>query len=224
MARHIMAVCVVCLLCAHRLHCQDHVESLLAGATVMHSQEQLNARVYTSLSSSPSSETTDQRQQLAIDDTQNYSTSPPSRRDKRHAEHGHGHSEPPVPQITKYFLEKLMAQQGAMDSSGFNSFLQQINLHSMVASSEGTCVPASRLVHHVQPHDLSHHSHSHSHSEESQMPEISASHKSLAQFLLQILGMLSGVGIMLIIALFEGDLMSVFGTAPPSAAHHQHVH
>ncbi|XP_002135070.1 zinc transporter foi [Drosophila pseudoobscura] len=169
MARHIMAVCVVCLLCAHRLHCQDHVESLLAGATVMHSQEQLNARVYTSLSSSPSSETTDQRQQLAIDDTQNYSTSPPSRRDKRHAEHGHGHSEPPVPQITKYFLDKLMAQQGAMDSSGFNSFLQQINLHSMVASSEGTCVPASRLVHHVQPHDLSHHSHSHS--EEPQVAE-----------------------------------------------------
>ncbi|XP_022215508.2 zinc transporter foi [Drosophila obscura] len=174
MARHIMAVCVVCLLCAHRLHCQDHVESLLAGATVRHSQEQLNARVYTSLSS-PSSETTDQRQQLAIDDTQNYSTSPPSRRDKRHAEHGpshgHGHSEPHVPQLTKYFLDKLMAEQEAMDSSGFNSFLQQINLPSMV-SSEGTCVPASRLVQHVQPHDLSHHSHSHSHSEESEGEEL----------------------------------------------------
>ncbi|XP_034658449.1 zinc transporter foi [Drosophila subobscura] len=171
MARHIMAVCVVCLLCAHRLHCQDHVESLLAGATVKHSEEQLNARVYTRLSS-PSSETTDQRQQLAIDDTQNYSTSPPSRRNKRHAEehghgHGHGHSEPQVPQITRYFLDKLMAQQEAMDSSGFNSFLQQINLPSLVAS-EGTCVPASRLVQHVQPHDLSHHSHSHSEETEGQ--------------------------------------------------------
>lgn len=55
-----------------------------------------------------------------------------------------------------------------------------------------------------------------------QMPEISASHKSLGQFLLQILGMLSGVGIMLLIALYEGDLMSAFGTA--GAASHQHAH
>jgi len=54
------------------------------------------------------------------------------------------------------------------------------------------------------------------------MPEISASHKSLGQFLLQILGMLSGVGIMLLIALYEGDLMSAFGTA--GAASHQHAH
>ncbi|EDW49704.1 GM11663 [Drosophila sechellia] len=52
MARHIMAVCVVCLLCAHRLHCQDHIESLLGPAlvTTHNSQEQLNARVYTNLS------------------------------------------------------------------------------------------------------------------------------------------------------------------------------
>jgi len=55
-----------------------------------------------------------------------------------------------------------------------------------------------------------------------QMPEISASHKSLGQFLLQILGMLSGVGIMLVIALYEGDLMSVFGTA--GATSHKRVH
>lgn len=51
------------------------------------------------------------------------------------------------------------------------------------------------------------------------MPEISAAHKSLAQFLLQILGMLSGVVIMLLIALYEGQLMTAFGTAPPSGAH-----
>lgn len=48
----------------------------------------------------------------------------------------------------------------------------------------------------------------------SQMPEISAAHKSLAQFMLQIVGMLSGVVIMLLIALYEGQLMTVFGSAP----------
>lgn len=51
----------------------------------------------------------------------------------------------------------------------------------------------------------------------SQMPEISAAHKSLAQFLLQILGMLSGVVIMLLIALYEGQLMTAFGTGAPRA-------
>ncbi|EDV94286.1 GH22517, partial [Drosophila grimshawi] len=53
------------------------------------------------------------------------------------------------------------------------------------------------------------------------MPEISASHKSLWQFMLQILGLLSGVVIMLLIALYEGQLMNAFGTSP---THHHHVH
>ncbi|EDV50666.1 zinc transporter foi [Drosophila erecta] len=161
MARHIMAVCVVCLLCAHRLHCQDHIESLLGPAlvTTHSSQEQLNARVYTNLN--PSSETTDRRQQRSAsgdDDTSNYSISPPSRREKRHADHAHGHtSESRVPQITQYYLEKLMAQDKLMNNSEFDGLLQQLSLHSLGSGeSEGTCVPASRLVHHVQPHDHHH--------------------------------------------------------------------
>ncbi|EDW93153.1 zinc transporter foi [Drosophila yakuba] len=160
MARHIMAVCVVCLLCAHRLHCQDHIESLLGPGslvTAQNSQEQLNARVYTNLS--PSSETTDRRQQRSAsgdDDTSNYSISPPSRREKRHAGHGHDHTsefESRVPQITQYYLEKLMARDELMNSSVFDGLLKQLSLNALVSgASEGTCVPASRLVHHVQPH------------------------------------------------------------------------
>lgn len=143
MARHIMAVCVVCLLCAHRLHCQDHVESLLGPALVMvHSEElPLNARVYTN--PSPSSETTDRRQQRSVagdDDTPNYSTSPPSRRQKRHAGHGDSDSGSRLPQITQYYLEKLMVQNKQMDSSGFEGLLQQLRLQSLVSGSgaEGT--------------------------------------------------------------------------------------
>jgi len=56
------------------------------------------------------------------------------------------------------------------------------------------------------------------------MPEISAAHKSLTQFMLQIVGMFSGVIIMLLIALYEGQLMNAFGSKPPSGVHHQHVH
>ncbi|KAH8301162.1 hypothetical protein KR018_004009 [Drosophila ironensis] len=168
MARHIMAVCVVCLLCAHRLHCQDHLENLI-GSVAYTSQEQLNARVYPNLQFSPSSETTDRRQQRSVsgdDDTPNYSTSPPSRRQRRHAGHDHGHhsADSKVPQITQYYLEKLMVQSEAMDTRGLEGLLEQLNLHSLASgSSEGTCVPTSRLVHHVQPH---HHHHDHHPDEE----------------------------------------------------------
>ncbi|XP_017096085.2 zinc transporter foi [Drosophila bipectinata] len=166
MARHIMAVCVVCLLCAHRLHCQDHIDNIL-GSVAYTSQEQLNARVYPNLQFNPSIETTDRRQQRSAsgdDDTPNYSTSPPSRRHKRHAghDHGHGHAaaDSHVPQITQYYLEKLMGQKEAMHTSGFEDFLQELNLREMPSTaSEGTCVPASRLVHHVQPHNHHHHHH-----------------------------------------------------------------
>ncbi|KAH8379132.1 hypothetical protein KR009_003208 [Drosophila setifemur] len=163
MARHIMAVCVVCLLCAHRLHCQDHIENLIGS--VAYSQEQLNARIYPNLQSgpSPSSETTDRRQQRSVsgdDDTPNYSTSPPSRRQKRHAGHDSSSSDSHVPQITQYYLEKLMAQNEAMGPSGFEGLLQLLNLHSLASgASEDTCVPVSRLVHHVKPHNRHHHHH-----------------------------------------------------------------
>lgn len=168
-----MAVCVVCLLCAHRLHCQDHIENLL-GSVAYTSQELLNARVYPNLQFNPSIETTDRRQQRSAsgdDDTPNYSTSPPSRRQKRHAGHDHGHHnavDARVPQITQYYLEKLMGQKEAMPTSGFEEFLQELNLRDMPSgASEGTCVPASRLVHHVQPHNHHHHHH-HEEEEEEQ--------------------------------------------------------
>lgn len=145
-----MAVCVVCLLCAQRLHCQDHIAEMLA---THRTEEKLNARlVYANLS--PSNErTTDQRQLADEDDTQNYSTSPPYRRHKRHAGHDHEHGASPqkhVPQITQYFLQQIMQQQ-VLNASSFQSLLQQLGLHHLV-SSNSSCVAAERLVHHVQPH------------------------------------------------------------------------
>ncbi|XP_011201431.2 zinc transporter foi [Bactrocera dorsalis] len=51
------------------------------------------------------------------------------------------------------------------------------------------------------------------------MPELSSAHKTLEQFLLQILGMCTGVAIMLLIALYEGDLLSVFSSTTTTATH-----
>lgn len=58
------------------------------------------------------------------------------------------------------------------------------------------------------------------------MPELSAAHKSLQQFALQILGMSCGVLIMLLIAVFEGDLMKAFSSSPTTtlAGSHNHLH
>lgn len=140
MARHIMAVCVVCLLCAQRLHCQDHdvVELLATQRTEM----KLNARLANG-NLSPSSEiTTDQRQLADEDDTQNYSTSPPYRRHKRHASHEHEHahehgsSQSHVPQITQYYLQQLMKQQEVFNASSLRSLMQQLGLQQLVSSND----------------------------------------------------------------------------------------
>ncbi|XP_017844035.2 zinc transporter foi [Drosophila busckii] len=172
MARHIMAVCVVCLLCAQRLHCQDH----LAGNMPLAAQridELLNARLLNG-SPNPSSEaidTTELDQRLLADesDTLNYSTSPPFRRRKRHA--GHDEHVTHNPQLTDYYLQQLMQQQHMLSSSGFHALLQQLGLNQLLSkSNNNSCVSTSDLVQHVKPHDLthqhSHHQHQHQHEHE----------------------------------------------------------
>ncbi|XP_017861661.1 PREDICTED: zinc transporter foi [Drosophila arizonae] len=159
MARHIMAVCVVCLLCAQRLHCQDHdADKLWATQRTTIS---LNAHLANG-NLSPSSEiSTEQRQLADENDTQNYSTSPPYKRHKRHTghdhepEHEHGAPLKHVPQITQHYLQQLMQLQEALNASSLRTLMQQLGLQHLVSSND-SCVPVDRLVHHVQPHDLSH--------------------------------------------------------------------
>lgn len=181
MARHIMAVCVVCLLCAQRLHCQDHDEDKLWAT--QRTTISLNAQLANG-NLSPSSEISTEKRQLADEnDTQNYSTSPPYKRHKRHAghdheaEHEHEHGAPlkHVPQITQYYLQQLMQLQEGLNATSFLALMQQLGLQHLVSSNDSVssnyysnvslinifnyilqCVPVDRLVHHVQPHDLSH--------------------------------------------------------------------
>lgn len=130
-----MAVCVVCLLCAQRLHCQDHVEDLL---TTQRTEEKLNARLVHGNLSPSSERPTDLRQLADEDDTQNYSTSPPYRRHKRHAGHGDDDGDSlhnkHVPQITNYFLQKLM-QQPTLNASSLQTLLEQLGLQHLVRHS-----------------------------------------------------------------------------------------
>lgn len=58
------------------------------------------------------------------------------------------------------------------------------------------------------------------------MPELTSSHKeniAIKQLILQLLGISIGVGIMLLIALYENDLKVLFTSAEYSS-NHQHHH
>lgn len=58
------------------------------------------------------------------------------------------------------------------------------------------------------------------------MPELTSTHNekcALSQCLLQILGMSCGLGIMLLIALYEHDLKNMFSSSN-SHDHHNHFH
>lgn len=122
MARHIMAVCVVCLLCADHLPCQQHVETLFpnnlaaispgehhinagggGGGSWEHTP--LNAIVYKSKDISATSSYSAKTQQKRTTDAASSLSSPIAdvtttnrgdnrnrRRKKRHADHGHGGS------------------------------------------------------------------------------------------------------------------------------------
>lgn len=60
------------------------------------------------------------------------------------------------------------------------------------------------------------------------MPELTTAHKehsALRQCLIQLIGMVIGVGIMLVIALYEDDLKLIFSSKPDAHSHdHGHGH
>ncbi|XP_075159412.1 solute carrier family 39 fear-of-intimacy [Haematobia irritans] len=154
MARHIMAVCVVCLLCADHLPCQQHIETLFAGSTGSpgHNNEwehsgPLNAIVYstnkdTSATSSFSAKsqqkrTTDASSLAYVSTTKtNRGDNRNRRRKKRHADHGHGSSEIPArPEITETFVRRIFSEYGSGDTINIEDFqrmLEKLGLHQLL--------------------------------------------------------------------------------------------
>lgn len=55
------------------------------------------------------------------------------------------------------------------------------------------------------------------------MPEITAAHKSLQEFAMQILGMTTGVVTMLLIAIYEDDLINLFSISATNIGHHHSI-
>lgn len=141
MARHIMAVCVVCLLCADHLPCQQHVESLFPASSFNTANSgQFNAVVYSAhgLSSSINSkaqtkETTDTYASSSSDNRRR-------RRTKRHSgDHSHdaNHSRP---EITEAFVKRIFHEYaGAKDTihvQDFQRMLSNLGLHQLLPQQQ----------------------------------------------------------------------------------------
>lgn len=138
MARHIMAVCVVCLLCADHLPCQQHVETLFPAQT---EYTQLNAVVYNtnelSSSLSPKPQSTETTVAYATSSSDNRRR---RRRTKRHSNgHGggdHGSDLHTRPEITEAFLKRIFNEFGSVNDTihveDFQRMLHKLGLHELL--------------------------------------------------------------------------------------------
>lgn len=170
MARHLMAVCVVCLLCADHLPCKEHFEKTdLLNAkqqpnTFLFKNDEINFieknsfddRLYTTTISDDSVIYDKRKEKRKIDETT-------TTRTKRHAEHHHHHEDNDddgmmnngINKNSKNFLEKLFKQFGdgeklTMNINGFEKLLKHLNLYSLITNNTKTdddnCVSSIDLV------------------------------------------------------------------------------
>lgn len=164
MARHLMAVCVVCLLCADHLPCKEHIEN-----TDLYTKQQPNTFLLkTDEINLMEKKSFDDRLYTTInDDSVIYDKRKEKRKNneeiinrrKRHSDHHHHdehdeHIDEPN-KNSKNFLEKLFKQFGdseklTMNINGFENLLKHLNLYSLIANNTKTdddnCVSSIDLV------------------------------------------------------------------------------
>lgn len=168
MARHLMAVCVVCLLCADHLPCKEHFES-----TDLYKKQQPNSfslqtdeinfmeknlfddRLYTTINDD--GVTYDKRKEKRkAEETAALNLLNRSKRHSDHHSHHHDDDEKDgMKKNSKNFLEKLFKQFGdseklTMNINGFEKLLKHLNLYSLITNSTKTdddnCVSSIDLV------------------------------------------------------------------------------
>ncbi|XP_055840634.1 zinc transporter foi [Episyrphus balteatus] len=166
MARHIMAVCVVCLLCAEHLPCEEHIESvssdLRLNAKVFHGSD-IDSRTsdYSSYSSFQHSEN------HLIDDGYDKSRrrrkntlSKTDSRSKRHAGHHNANTmeSQHKPEITEDFMRRIFQEHGQEDGTininQFENMLKKLGLFKMVEekASNESCASSHQIVDSIKHH------------------------------------------------------------------------
>ncbi|TMW52200.1 hypothetical protein DOY81_002759 [Sarcophaga bullata] len=188
MARHIMAVCVVCLLCADHLPCQQHVESLFPASSFNTANNgQLNAVVYSAHGLSRSINSKAQTKETTDTYASSSSDNRRRRRTKRHSgDQSHGHEndvEHSRPEITEAFLKRIFHEYAGDNDTihvqDFQRMLSNLGLHQLLPQQQvhkhdnisynNTCITDSKLIHYIKPHSPpihEHHNHHHHHHHE----------------------------------------------------------
>lgn len=144
MARHLMAVCVVCLLCADHLPCKEHIlasDNLpsLKHINAIMGSEKIQLRI-------PESDITgtymyDKRKdKTKVDDDMDVGKS--LIRTRRHADHGTEHEHPhhhEIAKVTKTYVELIFEKFGnsttnTMNLQDFDKMLHELNLTHLITN------------------------------------------------------------------------------------------
>lgn len=152
MARHLMAVCVVCLLCAEHLPCK-HVDDNTMSAkkfienddsrlvnqnymdiTYLTDKNSYNTVLEETVPNKRKGRTKNHNEQS--DSDKQPALEKPNYRDKRHAIHSNSDDEPDVHRNSQMYVRKLFERFGdentmTMDVIGFENMLKMLNLYSL---------------------------------------------------------------------------------------------
>uniref|UniRef100_T1H5F5 Zinc transporter foi n=1 Tax=Megaselia scalaris TaxID=36166 RepID=T1H5F5_MEGSC len=162
MARHIMAVCVVCLLCADHVPCKEHL-GLGSGPGTANFQLQNTNNLY------PTSSSYGQYYDQYVDATnslpENYDMIPKSRRkSKRHANHEHNDHQQHErsylhrPEITNNFLKQIFKEygeeNGTMNMTGLQKMLNKLGLYKLIEkdTENNTCASKDEVISRIHSH------------------------------------------------------------------------
>uniref|UniRef100_A0A1A9WMY9 EF-hand domain-containing protein n=1 Tax=Glossina brevipalpis TaxID=37001 RepID=A0A1A9WMY9_9MUSC len=184
MASHLMAVCLMCLLCAEYLPYQQHVESLLSSTTTIplslledgdFKHKLLRNAIVSGKSMPPHVKQDDKTKTdslLSYDATKSYIT---KHRSKQYTDHDNlmaaGNSNE-CPKITKAFLDRIFKEYGrdstVIHAEDFQHLLKRLGLNQLIPlkgspyNSEN-CIVDTKLMHYIKP---PHHHHHHHHQQQ----------------------------------------------------------
>lgn len=139
MARHLMAVCVVCLLCAEHLPCKEHIDpgnnKLLNNLNLLNKNDEkelknFKAEVKTTFMDKPANFVFEKKKEKTKDDGV-------LERVKRHGDHSHDHHNHhyhDLSELTNVYIERMFEIYGLpgeqkMNVLGFEKILEKLNLH-----------------------------------------------------------------------------------------------
>ena len=169
--RHLMAVCVVCLLCAEHMPCKEHVlipsKNVSEIVNSLQSLPSEEVGVLTKTADIPGIYLYDKRKDKTKEDSE-------IRRAKRHADHLHEtHHHEETPEVTKIYIQKLFNRfsnenTNTMNAEQFEKMILELDLKNLaseqiVSNENTTCMSGEGFLEKMTgvDKDPDHHQHDH---------------------------------------------------------------